>query len=61
MSHYKQLTCEQRYQIYVLMQVQQTQNEIARMVGVHTSTSAGKYAAIVDGGDIVQNRHIAWS
>ena len=38
MSHYKQLTCEQRYQIYVLMQVQQTQNEIARMVGIHTST-----------------------
>jgi IS30 family transposase len=38
MSHYKQLTCKQRYQIYVLLQVQQTQNEIAKMVGIHTST-----------------------
>jgi IS30 family transposase len=38
MSHYKQLTCKQRYQIYVLMQVPQNQDEIARIVGTHAST-----------------------
>ena len=38
MSHYKQLTCEQRYQINGLMQVQRTHNEIAKIVGVHKST-----------------------
>lgn len=38
MTIYTQLTCEQRYQINGLMQVQRTQNEIAKIVGVHKST-----------------------
>lgn len=38
MSHYKQLTREQRYQIYALMKVGLCQTEIAKVVGVHKST-----------------------
>ena len=36
--HYKQLTPEQRYQIYALMQTGHRQTEIAAVVGVHKST-----------------------
>jgi transposase, IS30 family len=35
---YRQLTCEQRYQIYSLLKIGQAQQEIAKTVGVHKST-----------------------
>jgi len=38
MRTYKQLTQEQRYQIYVLLKTGQTQTQIAAMIGVHKST-----------------------
>ena len=38
MSNYKQLTREQRYQIYALMKVGLYQTKIAEIVGVHKST-----------------------
>ena len=38
MSNYRQLTQEQRYQIYALMKVGICQTEIAKVIGVHKST-----------------------
>ena len=38
MSNYRQLTREQRYQIYALMKARVYQTEIATVVGVHKST-----------------------
>jgi len=38
MAKYTQLTSEQRYQIYALLKVEQTQTEIAQVVGMHKST-----------------------
>jgi IS30 family transposase len=38
MSNYKQLTREQRYQIYALMKAGLCQSKIAKIVGVHKST-----------------------
>lgn len=38
MSGYTQLTREQRYQIYALMKTEQTQTQIATVVGVHKAT-----------------------
>ena len=35
---YTQLTYEQRYQIYALLKIGQTQAEISRCLGVHRST-----------------------
>lgn len=35
---FTQLTCEQRYQIYALLKAEQTQTEIAAIVGCHKST-----------------------
>jgi len=38
MSHYTQLTHEQRYQIYALMKAALSQTAIAKIIGVHKST-----------------------
>ncbi len=38
MSHYTQLTREQRYQIYALMKAGLSQTAIAKIIGVHKST-----------------------
>ena len=38
MKGYTQLSREQRYQIYALMQTHQTQSQMAQVVGVHKST-----------------------
>ena len=38
MKKYKQLTLEQRYQIYALMKAERTKTEIAQIIGVHKST-----------------------
>ena len=38
MSNYRQLTREQRYQIYALMKARVYQTEIATVIGVHKST-----------------------
>jgi len=38
MRRYTQLTHEQRYQIYILMKAEQSQREIATIMGVHKST-----------------------
>lgn len=38
MGSYKQLTLEQRYGIYSLLETGHTQNEMARVIGVHRST-----------------------
>jgi IS30 family transposase len=38
MSHYKQLTCGQRYQIEGLLKAELSQTQIALIVGVHKST-----------------------
>ena len=60
MSHYKQLTCEQRYQINGLMQVQRTHNEIAKIVECTKVQSVGNCVGIVGSEDIAQNRPIHW-
>ena len=38
MQHYSQLTFEQRYQIYTMLKLDQTQSEIADFLGVNKST-----------------------
>jgi IS30 family transposase len=38
MDSYKQLTSEQRYQIWALLKVEQTQSQIAQVIGKHKST-----------------------
>lgn len=35
---YTQLTCEQRYQIYALLKIEHSKQEIAKIIGVHKST-----------------------
>jgi len=38
MQHYSQLTLEQRYQIYTMLKLEQTQSAIAELLGVNKST-----------------------
>jgi len=38
MKGYTQLTREQRYQMYTLLQTEQNQSQMAQVVGVHKST-----------------------
>jgi IS30 family transposase len=45
---YKQLTQEQRYQIYALKQVEQKNKRIAEILGVHESTISREFKSILN-------------
>jgi len=56
MSNYRQLTREQRYQIYALMKARVYQTEIATVVGSTNLQSVEKYGVTVACEDIGLNR-----
>lgn len=51
MSHYTQLTQEQRYQIYALLKMNHTQTEIAKVISVNKSTISR---------ELCRNRGASW-
>jgi len=65
MKGYKQLTPEQRYQIYALKKAGHDRTHMAKIIGVHKSTLPKGHprvncAATAGNAAIVPNRHSRW-